>query len=85
MRIGIVGAGNIGTGIGKRLIATGHELVVSFSKSREGLDQAAATIGSGARASSVADATAYGEVVVLATPWGTTQDALAQAGGWARR
>jgi predicted dinucleotide-binding enzyme len=33
-----------------------------------------------ARAGSVAEAAAFGEVVVLATPWGGTRDALQQAG-----
>jgi len=81
MRIGIVGAGNVGTGIGKRLVTAGHEVLVSFSKSRDGLKQATAAIGGGARAGSVVDAVRHGEVVVLATPWGATREALAQAGG----
>jgi predicted dinucleotide-binding enzyme len=81
VRVGIVGAGNVGTGIGKRLAASGHAVVVSFSKSQDALDQAAASIGNGARAGTVAEAAAHGEVVVLATPWGATREALAQAGG----
>ena len=48
MRIGIIGAGNIGTGIGKRLAGRGHAVVVSFSKSRDALDRAASAIGGGA-------------------------------------
>lgn len=80
MRIGIIGAGNIGTGIGKRLTARGHEVVVSFSKSQAALDQAAAAIGGGARAGSVAEAAGRGEVVVLATPWAVTLDAVRKAG-----
>jgi predicted dinucleotide-binding enzyme len=37
----------------------------------------------GARAASVADAASGAEVVVLATPWGATQDAVKNAGGLA--
>ena len=80
MRIGIIGAGNVGTGIGKRLAAHGHDVVLSFSKTRESLEQAAATVGRGARTGSVPEAAAHGEVVVLATPWGATKAALGQAG-----
>ncbi len=80
MRVGIIGAGNVGTGIGKRLATAGHAVVVSFSKSQEGLDQAVSAISGSARAASVADAAAHGEVVVLATPWGATREALGQAG-----
>ena len=81
MRVGIIGAGNVGTGIGKRLAKAGHLVLVSFSKSRNALDQAASVIGGGARVASVAEAAAHGEVVVLATPWAATREALTQAGG----
>ena len=81
MRVGIIGAGNVGTGIGKRLSTSGHAVMLSFSKSRDALDQAVATVGANARAGSVADAAAHGEIVVLATPWGATREALDQAGG----
>ena len=80
MKIGIIGAGNVGTGIGKHLAARGHDVVLSFSKTQDSLDKAAATVGGGARAGSVAEAAGHGEVVVLATPWGATEDALEQAG-----
>lgn len=79
MRIGIIGAGNIGTGIGKRLAKRGHEVVVSFSRSQEALDQAAAAIGGGARTGSVTEAGGHGEVVVLATPWAVTLEAVREA------
>ena len=80
MRVGIIGAGNVGTGIGKRLSAAGHAVTLSFSKSQDALDQAVATVGADAKSVSVADAAAHGEVVVLATPWGATREALDQAG-----
>jgi 8-hydroxy-5-deazaflavin:NADPH oxidoreductase len=80
MRIGIIGAGNVGTGLGKRLAARGHELVVSFSRSQEALDQAVTAIGGGARTGSVAEAALHGDVVVLATPWTVTLAAVREAG-----
>ena len=76
MKIGIIGAGNIATGIGKHLAAKGHEIVVSFSKTPEALENAAVVIGGGAMAGSVEQAVAHGDVVVLATPWGVTLETL---------
>jgi predicted dinucleotide-binding enzyme len=76
MKIGIIGAGNIGTGIGKHLAAKGHEIVVSFSKTPEALEKAAVAIGGGAAAGSVEQAVAHGDVVVLATPWAVTLETL---------
>jgi 8-hydroxy-5-deazaflavin:NADPH oxidoreductase len=76
MKIGIIGAGNIGVGIGRHLAGNGHDVVVSFSRSAQKLADAAAAIGGGARAASPADAAAHGEVVVVATPWAATLDVV---------
>jgi predicted dinucleotide-binding enzyme len=76
MKIGIIGAGNVGTGIGRLLAAKGHEIVVSFSKTPEALEQAAVLIGGGARPGSLKDAVAHGDVVLLATPWGVTLETV---------
>ncbi len=75
MKIGIIGAGNVGTGLGKRLATRGHDIVVSFARTAEKVAAAAATIGSGARPGSVEDAAHHGDVVILATPWAATLDA----------
>ena len=72
MNIGIIGAGNIGTGIGKRLAAKGHTVLLSFSRSPDKLEQAAETLGGNARTGSVEEAAAFGDVVLLATPWAVT-------------
>jgi len=76
MKIGIVGAGNVGTGIGKRLAACGHSIVVSFARSQDKLDAAASVIGGNARTGSPDEAARFGDVVILATPWGVTLDAV---------
>ncbi len=81
MKIGIIGAGNIGTGLGKRLAAEGHDIVVSFARTPEKVAEAAATIGSGARPGSPEQAVAHGEVVILATPWGATLDIVGSLAG----
>jgi predicted dinucleotide-binding enzyme len=72
MKIGIIGAGNVGTGIGKHLAAKGHQVFLSFSKTSEALEKARNIVGGGALSGSVEQAVAYGDVVILATPWGVT-------------
>lgn len=76
MDIGIMGAGNIGTGVGRRLAAKGHRITVSFARSQDKLDAAAEAIGGGARSGSPAEAARFGQVVILATPWGVTLEAV---------
>lgn len=76
MKIGIIGAGNVGTGLGKHLAAKGHHVIVSFSRSPEKVAEAATAIGGSARAGSPEDAAAHGEVVIVATPWGITLDTV---------
>lgn len=76
MRIGIIGAGNVGQAIGRRLAARGHDLVVSFARDVGKVQTAADRIGG--HAGTPAEAVAHGEVVILATPWAATLDAIGQ-------
>lgn len=76
MKIGIIGAGNVGTGLGKHLAAKGHDIVVSFARTPDKVEAAAQAIGGGARAGSPEDAAHHGEVVIVATPWAVTLDAV---------
>jgi len=70
MRIGIIGAGNIGGTLGKIWEARGHDVMYGV---REGRDAPG-------RRGSIADAATHGEVIVLAVPWAAEQDALREAG-----
>jgi hypothetical protein len=76
MKIGIIGAGNVGTGLGKHLAARGHDIIISFARTAEKVEAAAAAIGGGARAGTPEEAVRHSEVVILATPWGATLDAV---------
>ena len=78
MKIGIIGAGNVGTGLTKLLTAKGHKIMLSFSRDAGKLAQTAKAFG--AKSGDVAEAVAFGDVVVIATPWVVTMDAIAQAG-----
>ena len=66
MRIGVIGAGNIG-GTAARLFAdAGHEVVLSNSRGPESLR---GEEGDGIRAGTVAEAAELGEVVLVAIPY----------------
>lgn len=81
MRIAIIGAGNVGAALGKGWAQSGHEIKfgvrdVNDAKVKTLLSE----IGGKASAGSVSDAAAFGEVLVLATPWNAAKDALQNAG-----
>lgn len=78
MKIGIIGAGNVGTGLTKHLVAVGHSVMLSFSLDMEKLRTTAAMLG--ASVGTVAEAVRFADVVVLATPWTVAADALRQVG-----
>jgi predicted dinucleotide-binding enzyme len=81
MKIGIIGAGNVGTGLGKRLAASGHDIVVSFGRTPENVADAARKIGGGTKAGTVEEAARHGEVVIVATPWVVTLETIRQVAG----
>jgi predicted dinucleotide-binding enzyme len=69
VKIGIIGSGNIG-GTAARLFAkAGHDVAVSNSRGPESLKSLVASIGGKARAATVEEAVAFGDVVLLALPW----------------
>jgi len=78
MKIGIIGAGNVATGLTKLLGPKGHEAMLSLSRDPSKLAETAQVFGT--KSGSVQAAIAFGDVVVLATPWHATKEALAQAG-----
>jgi predicted dinucleotide-binding enzyme len=81
MNIGIIGAGNVGGTLGRAWAARGHQVTfgvrdVQSLKVPALLDE----IGLNVQVGSVAEAAAFGEVVVLAVPWPAAQDAVQAAG-----
>lgn len=66
MKIGIIGSGNIGGTLTRRLRALGHEVTVSNSRGPETLAPLAAETG--AIAGTAREAAEAGDVVVIATP-----------------
>ena len=80
MQIGIIGAGNMGIGLGRFWVGNGHQLMLAFSKDKEKLLQAASALGKDVRTGTPAEAAAFGEVVLLATPYTISAEALRAAG-----
>jgi hypothetical protein len=76
MRLAIIGAGKVGGTLGRLFESQGHD--VRFGV-RDPNDQAAGGLPR-SRSGSVADAASFGDVIVLAIPWGAVKDALAATG-----
>jgi predicted dinucleotide-binding enzyme len=81
MRIGIIGAGNVGGTLGQRLGAQGHDIVYGVrDPDGDKIKQLLSRSGPFARAASVADTVASTEILILATPYEAAGDALKSAG-----
>jgi len=70
VRIGIIGSGNIGETAARLFVRAGHEVALSNSRGPQTLRAAAAALGPAARAATVDEAAAFGEVVLVAIPFG---------------
>lgn len=81
MKIGILGTGDVGQSLGHGFLRLGHEVKMG---SREAGGEKArgwvAKMGKGASEGTFADAASFGELVVLATLWAGTENALRLAG-----
>ena len=78
MKIGIIGSGNIGANIGKHWAKAGHEVMFS-SRHPEQLQSMADKVG--AKTGTTEEAAAFGEVILLAIPYGKVPDVAQQIGG----
>ncbi|AFY58478.1 putative dinucleotide-binding enzyme [Rivularia sp. PCC 7116] len=77
MKIGIIGSGNIGGNLGKHWAASGHEVMFS-SRNPETLKSMADEVG--ARTGTPQEAASFGEVILLAIPFGKVPDLATQIG-----
>src|SRR3954468_22993424 len=68
MRIGVIGSGRIGATLARLALASGDEVAIANSRGPNSLAGLVAELGDRAHAASVADAAAFGEVVVVAIP-----------------
>ena len=70
MKIGIIGAGDIGATAARLFARAGHEVAISNSRGGEGLEALVAELGGNARATIIEEVAAFGEVVLIAIPFG---------------
>jgi 8-hydroxy-5-deazaflavin:NADPH oxidoreductase len=68
-KIGIIGAGMIGSTAARLFVGAGHEVAVSNSRGPASLEPLVKELGPSARALSPADAARWGEIILLAVPW----------------
>lgn len=81
MKIGIIGAGNIGGSLGEVWAAKGHEIVFGVrDPNSDKTRRALAEIGSNSKAVSIAEAAAFGDVLVLAVPGAAVKETVAALG-----
>jgi 8-hydroxy-5-deazaflavin:NADPH oxidoreductase len=79
-RVGIIGAGRLGQAMARTALAAGRRVVIANSRGPDSLAPVVSTLGEGASAGTVDQATATG-VVVLAMPWLRVPEAV-QGRGW---
>ncbi|HEY2671231.1 MAG TPA: NAD(P)-binding domain-containing protein [Rugosimonospora sp.] len=70
MRIGIIGAGHIGTTLARYFVSAGHEVAIANSRGPETLRELEADLGANAQATTAAKAARFGEVAVVSVPFG---------------
>ncbi len=81
MKIAVIGAGNVGGTLGRRWAALGHEVVFGVrDPAREKYQGLVTQTGGRARLAGNREACTGADAVLLATPWSTTQAALAECG-----
>lgn len=80
MNIGMIGSGNMGSAIGKLWARQGHQVMFSYSRDLKKLDAIAESAGTNARTGTPAEATRFGEVIMLTVQYAVLEDALKAAG-----
>jgi predicted dinucleotide-binding enzyme len=79
MKIGIIGLGNIGSGLGSLLVKHGHEVMFSYSHDQEKIQRVVNEAGLNARSGTPQEAARFGEVIFLAVGWRSVNEALQAA------
>jgi len=84
MRIGILGAGNVGGALARVWKGKGHEVMFGVPDARsERTEKAVAALGGAVRAGTNAEAAAFGETIALTVPWPAARQAIESCGNLA--
>jgi predicted dinucleotide-binding enzyme len=70
LKIGIIGSGNIGSTLGEFWAKAGHQVLFS-SRNPDSLKPLVEKVGPRARAGTVSEAIAFGDVILIAVPYGS--------------
>jgi 8-hydroxy-5-deazaflavin:NADPH oxidoreductase len=70
MKIGIIGAGNIGANAAKLFVEAGHEVAIANSRGPETLTDLVVKLGEKAQAATIEDTVDFGEIVFISIPFG---------------
>ena len=70
MKIGIIGAGNIGANAARLFIEAGHVVAIANSRGPETLRELISELGENARAATIEEAADFGEIVFVSIPLG---------------
>src|SRR5438874_13275064 len=80
MRVGILGSGLMGGKLGTIFARAGHDVVFSYSRSKEKLNKLARNARGKARAGTPREAAQEADALLLAVHWSRVDDVLKQAG-----
>lgn len=80
MKIAIVGSGNMGGGLGKLWAKAGHEVIFSYSRSPDKLQQLAVAAGNQATVGDMKEAAAKSQVVLLAIGASALEEVISTVG-----
>ena len=84
MKIAVIGAGNVGGTLGTGWARAGHEVIYGVRNAADSKVQALLDSARGkARAASNSEAAAAVEIIVFATPWEVTEEAVKSCGSLA--
>lgn len=83
MRVGIIGSGRIAMAIAGHTVAADHDVMLSHRGDATALADRLATLGPKARAGTVPETVAFGDVVFLAVVWDAVAEVGAQVSSWA--
>jgi predicted dinucleotide-binding enzyme len=74
MKIGIIGAGRVGSTLARHFVRIGHDVVISNSSGPKTLSGLVEEIGGTLRAVTVEQAATFGQVVVVCIPYGRYEE-----------
>jgi 8-hydroxy-5-deazaflavin:NADPH oxidoreductase len=84
MTISIIGAGNVGAALGRRLVAIGEQVYFGVPEPAR-YAELARSLGTAARVGPVAEAVAAGTLVILAVPYAAASTVARSIADWAGR